>query len=86
MDGQRSPVTDIRELLRRPHLGEPDRRIDRDLGVAAGGDPAVQWVWGCSSWVPVCSTAGKPIGALRGTAAGVLAAAASSRGSPRSGR
>jgi transposase len=27
-------VTDIREILRRLHLGEPDRRIARDLGVS----------------------------------------------------
>ena len=32
MAGRRSPVTDIRELLRRLQLGEPDRRIARDLG------------------------------------------------------
>jgi len=31
MAGRRSPVTDIRELLRRLQLGEPDRRIARDL-------------------------------------------------------
>ena len=33
MAGRRSPVTDIREILRRLQLGEPDRRIARDLGV-----------------------------------------------------
>jgi hypothetical protein len=27
-------VTDIREILRRLHLGEPDRRIARDLGIS----------------------------------------------------
>jgi hypothetical protein len=27
-------VIDIREILRRLHLGEPDRRIARDLGVS----------------------------------------------------
>jgi len=32
--GRRSPVTDIREILRRLHLGEPDRRIARDLGIS----------------------------------------------------
>jgi hypothetical protein len=32
--GRRSPVTDIREILRRLHLGEPDRRIARDLNVS----------------------------------------------------
>src|SRR5512134_294833 len=34
MAGRRSPVTDIRELLRRLQLGEPDRRIARDLGLS----------------------------------------------------
>ena len=34
MAGRRSPVTDIREILRRLHLGEPDRRIARDLGIS----------------------------------------------------
>ena len=34
MAGRRSPVTDIRELIRRMRLGEPDRRIARDLGVS----------------------------------------------------
>ena len=34
MVGRRSPVTDIREILRRLHLGEPDRRIARDLGIS----------------------------------------------------
>ena len=34
MAGRRSPVTDIREILRRLHLGEPDRRIARDLNVS----------------------------------------------------
>ena len=29
-----SPVTDIREIVRRVQLGEPDRRIARDLGVS----------------------------------------------------
>jgi transposase len=33
MAGRRSPVTDIREIVRRLQLGEPDRRIARDLGV-----------------------------------------------------
>lgn len=33
MAGQRSPVTDVREILRRLQLGEPERRIARDLGV-----------------------------------------------------
>jgi transposase len=32
--GRRSPVTDIREILRRLQLGEPDRRIARDLDVS----------------------------------------------------
>jgi hypothetical protein len=32
MAGRRSPVTDICELLRRLQLGDPDRRIARDLG------------------------------------------------------
>jgi transposase len=32
--GRRSPVTDIREILRRLQLGEPDRRIARDLGIS----------------------------------------------------
>ena len=31
MAGRRSPVTDIREVIRRLQLGEPDRRIARDL-------------------------------------------------------
>jgi hypothetical protein len=31
--GRRSPVTDIREILRRLQLGEPDRRVARDLGI-----------------------------------------------------
>ena len=31
MAGRRSPVTDIREVLRRLQMGEPDRRIARDL-------------------------------------------------------
>lgn len=34
MAGRRSPVTDIRELIRRLQLGEPDRRIARDLGLS----------------------------------------------------
>ena len=34
MAGPRSPVTDIREILRRLQLGEPDRRIARDLGIS----------------------------------------------------
>ncbi len=34
MAGRRSPVTDIREILRRVHLGERARRIARDLGVS----------------------------------------------------
>src|SRR3989441_7752371 len=34
MAGRRSPVTDIRELLRRLQLDEPDRRIARDLGIS----------------------------------------------------
>ena len=34
MAGRRSPVTDIREVIRRLQLGEPDRRIARDLGVS----------------------------------------------------
>lgn len=34
MAGRRSPVTDIREILRRLQLGEPDRRIARDLDVS----------------------------------------------------
>ena len=34
MAGRRSPVTDIREMLRRLQLGEPDRRIARDLGMS----------------------------------------------------
>jgi hypothetical protein len=33
MAGRRSLVIDIREILRRLQLGEPDRRIARDLGV-----------------------------------------------------
>jgi len=32
--GRRSPATDIREILRRLQLGEPDRRIARDLGIS----------------------------------------------------
>src|SRR5438034_1370912 len=34
MAGRRSPVTDIREILRRLQLGEPDRRVARDLGIS----------------------------------------------------
>lgn len=34
MAGWRSPVTDIREILRRLQLGEPARRIARDLDVS----------------------------------------------------
>ena len=34
MAGGRSPVTDVREILRRLQVGEPDRRIARDLGVS----------------------------------------------------
>ena len=34
MAGRRSPVTDIRELIRRLQKGEPDRRIARDLAVS----------------------------------------------------
>jgi transposase len=34
MAGRRSPVIDIREVLRRLHMGEPDRRIARDLGLS----------------------------------------------------
>jgi transposase len=34
MAGRRSPVTDIREILRRLQLGERARRIARDLGVS----------------------------------------------------
>jgi transposase len=34
MAGRRSAVTDIREIVRRVQLGEPDRRIARDLGVS----------------------------------------------------
>src|SRR5262249_20345091 len=34
MAGRRSPVTDIRELVRRLRMGEPDRRIARDLGMS----------------------------------------------------
>jgi transposase len=34
MAGRRSTVTDIREIVRRVQLGEPDRRIARDLGVS----------------------------------------------------
>jgi transposase len=34
MAGRRSPVTDIREILRRVQLGERARRIARDLGVS----------------------------------------------------
>ena len=33
MAGRRCEVTDVRELLRRLQLGEPDRRIARELGV-----------------------------------------------------
>jgi transposase len=33
MAGRRSPVTDVREILRRLQLREPERRIARDLGV-----------------------------------------------------
>jgi transposase len=32
--GRRSPVTDIREILRRLQLGEPDRQVARDLGIS----------------------------------------------------
>jgi hypothetical protein len=32
--GRRSPVTDVREILRRLQLGEPDRRIARDLSIS----------------------------------------------------
>jgi len=32
--GRRSPVTDIREILRRLQLGEPNRRVARDLGIS----------------------------------------------------
>jgi len=32
--GRRSLVTDIREIVRRLQLGEPDRRIARDLDVS----------------------------------------------------
>lgn len=34
MAGRRRPVTDVREIVRRLQLGEPDRRIARDLGVS----------------------------------------------------
>ena len=34
MAGRRSPVIDVREILRRLQLGEPDRRIARDLGMS----------------------------------------------------
>ncbi len=34
MAERRSPVTDVRELVRRLRMGEPDRRIARDLGVS----------------------------------------------------
>src|SRR5262245_36020175 len=34
MAGRRSPVTDVRELVRRLRMGEPDRRIARDLGMS----------------------------------------------------
>jgi transposase len=34
MAGRRNPVTDIRELIRRMQLGEPDRRVARDLSVS----------------------------------------------------
>ena len=34
MAGRRSPVTDIREILRRLQLGEPNRRVARDLGIS----------------------------------------------------
>ena len=34
MAGRRSPVTDIREILRRLQQGEPDRRIARDLDIS----------------------------------------------------
>ena len=34
MAGRRSPVTDIREVLRRLQMGEPDRRIARDLALS----------------------------------------------------
>jgi hypothetical protein len=36
--GRRSPVTDIREILRRLQLDEPDRRIARDLGISLNTD------------------------------------------------
>ena len=34
MAGRRCEVTDVREVLRRLHLGEPDRRIARELGLS----------------------------------------------------
>lgn len=34
MAGRRSPVTDIREILRRLQLGEPDRRMARAFGAS----------------------------------------------------
>lgn len=34
MAGRRSPVTDVRELIRRLRMGEPDRRIARELGLS----------------------------------------------------
>jgi hypothetical protein len=36
MAGRRSPVSDIREILRRLQLGERARRIARDLEVSCG--------------------------------------------------
>jgi hypothetical protein len=46
MAGRRSPVTDIREILRRLQLGERARRIARDLEISrtpwrttSGGPP-----------------------------------------------
>jgi transposase len=43
--GRRSPVTDIREILRRLQLGEPDRRIARDLRLSRN-TVARYRVWG----------------------------------------
>jgi FixJ family two-component response regulator len=34
MAGRRRAVTEVRELSRRLQLGEPDRRIARDLGMS----------------------------------------------------